>query len=73
MIIGDSNMELLASTEIQKRYIQETYDLSNHITNATQELEKKLIDRIIFNIPGNIFMQIFYRVQKSMITTHPIL
>ena len=42
MIIGDSNMELVASTEIQKRYIQETYDLSNHITNATQELEKNL-------------------------------
>ena len=33
MITGDSNIGLLASTEIQKRYIEvlETYDLNNNI------------------------------------------
>ena len=37
MITGDSNMDLLASTKIQKRFIKvhETYDLNNHITKAT--------------------------------------
>ena len=37
-ITGDSNIDLLASTEIQKRYIEvlETYDLNNHISKATR-------------------------------------
>ena len=54
MITGDSNIDLLASTEIQKRYIEvlETYDLNNHISKATR-IGKKLIDHIISNIPAN--------------------
>ena len=54
MIIGDSNIDLLASTEIQKIYIEvlETYDLNNHISKATR-IGKKLIDYIISNIPAN--------------------
>ena len=37
-ITGDSNIDLLASTEIQKRYneVLETYDLNNHISKATR-------------------------------------
>ena len=37
-ITRDSNIDLLASTEIQKRYIEvlETYDLNNHISKATR-------------------------------------
>ena len=37
-ITGDSNIDLLASTEIQKRYTEvlETYDLNNHISKATR-------------------------------------
>ena len=37
-ITGDSNIDLLASTEIQKRYIEvlETYDLNNHSSKATR-------------------------------------
>ena len=37
MITGGSNIDLLTSTKIQKRYIEvlETYDLKNHITKAT--------------------------------------
>ena len=43
MITGDSNIDLLASNEIQKRYIEvlETYDINNHITKAT-DLERNL-------------------------------
>ena len=54
IITGDSNIDLLASTKIQKRYIEvlETYDLNNHITKATWT-GKKLIDHIISNIPSN--------------------
>ena len=54
MITGDSNIDLLASTKIQKRYIEvlETYDLNNHITKATRN-GKKLIDHIISIIPAN--------------------
>ena len=54
MTIGDSNIGLLASTEIQKRYIEvlETYDLNNHISKATR-IGKKVIDHIISNIPAN--------------------
>ena len=54
MITGDSNIGLLASTEIQKRYIEvlETYDLNNNIWKTTR-IGKKLIDRIISNIPAN--------------------
>ena len=54
MITGDSNIDLLASTEIQKRYIEvlETYDLNNHISKATR-IGKTLIDHIISNIPAN--------------------
>ena len=52
MIIEDTNIGLLGSTEIGKRYIEvlETYDLNNHITKATWT-GKKLIDHIISNIP----------------------
>ena len=37
MITGDSNIDLLTSTKIEKRYIEvlETYDLNNHMTKAT--------------------------------------
>ena len=54
MITGDSNIDLLASTEIPKRYTEvlETYDLNSHITKATR-IGKKLIDHIISNIPAN--------------------
>ena len=54
MITGDSNIDLLASTEIPKRYIEvlETYDLNNHVTKATR-IEKKLADHIISNIPAD--------------------
>ena len=54
MITEDSNIDLLASTEIQKRYIEvlKTYDLDNHITKATRT-GKKLVDHIISNIPAN--------------------
>ena len=56
MIAGDSNIDLLASIEIQKRYIEvlETYGLNynNHITKANQ-IGKKIIDHIISNIPAN--------------------
>ena len=54
MITKDSNIDLLASTKIQKRYIEvlETYDLNNHMSKATQIVEK-LIDNIISNIPAN--------------------
>ena len=54
MITGDSNINLLASTGIQKRYIEvlETYDLNNDISNATR-IGKKLIEHIISNIPAN--------------------
>ena len=49
MITEDSNIDLLASTEIQKSYIEvlKTYDLDNHITKATRT-GKKLVDHIIF-------------------------
>ena len=52
MIIEDTNIGLLGSTETGKRYIEvlETYDLINHITKATWT-GKKLIDHIISNIP----------------------
>ena len=52
IITRDSNIGLLASTEIQKGYIEvfENYDFNNHITKATQT-GKKLIDHIISNIP----------------------
>ena len=52
MIIEDTNIGLLGSTEIGKRYIEvlETYDLNNHITKATWT-GKKLIHHIISNIP----------------------
>ena len=38
MITKDSNIDLLASTKIQKRYIEvlETYDLNNHMPKATR-------------------------------------
>ena len=54
MITGGSNIDLLTSTKIQKRYIEvlETYDLKNHITKATWT-GKKLIDHIISDIPTN--------------------
>ena len=54
MVTGDSNIAFLASTEIQKRYIEvlKTYDLNNHISKAAR-IEKNLIDHIIFNIPAN--------------------
>ena len=54
MITGDSNIDLLASNEIQKRYTEalETYDLNNHISKATR-IGKKLIGHIISNIPAN--------------------
>ena len=54
MITGDSNIDLLASTEIQKRYIEvlETYDLNNNIWKTTR-IGKKLIDHIISNISAN--------------------
>ena len=54
MITGDSNIDLPASTEIQKRYIEvlQTYDLKNCISKATR-IGKKLIDHIISNIPAN--------------------
>ena len=52
IITGDSNIDLLASTKILKRYIEvlETYDLNNHIKKATWT-GKKLIDHFISNIP----------------------
>ena len=48
IVTEDSNIDLLASTEIQKRYIAvlETYDLNNRISKATR-IGKKLIDHII--------------------------
>ena len=54
MITGDSNIDLLTSTKIEKRYIEvlETYDLNYHITKATWT-GKKLIDHIISDIPTN--------------------
>ena len=54
MITGDINIDLLASTEIPKRYIEvlETYDLNNHVTKATR-IEKTLADHIISNIPAD--------------------
>ena len=38
MITGDSNIDLLASSEIQKRYIDvlETYGLKNHINHTNR-------------------------------------
>ena len=74
MITGDSKIDLLASIEIQKRYIEvlETYDLNNHILKATR-IGKKLIDHIISNIQQTkFFIQMYYRVRQSVITTHPI-
>ena len=57
MITADSNIDLLASTEIQKRYmgVLETYDLNNQITKAART-GKKLIDYFISNIPANIIL-----------------
>ena len=54
MIAGDSNIDLLAPTEIQKRYIEvlETYDLNNHITKANR-IGEKIINHIISSIPAN--------------------
>ena len=54
MLTGASDIDLLTSTEIQKRYIEvlETYDLNNHITKATR-IGKKLTNHIISNIPAN--------------------
>ena len=54
MTAGDSSIDLLASTEIQKKYIEvlETYGLNNYITKANQT-GKKIIDHIISNIPAN--------------------
>ena len=54
MITVYNNTDLLASTEIQKRYIDvlETYDLNSHISKAIR-IGKKLIDHIISIIPAN--------------------
>ena len=54
MITVYNNIDLLASTEIQKRYIDvlETYDLNSHISKAIR-IGKKLIDHIISIIPAN--------------------
>ena len=37
IITGDCNIDLFASTKIQKKYIEvlENYDLNNHISKAT--------------------------------------
>ena len=54
IITGDCNIDLFASTKIQKKYIEvlENYDLNNHISKATQ-IGKTLIDHIVSNIPIN--------------------
>ena len=50
MITADNNIDLLASTEIQKRYIDvlETYDLNSHISKAI-----RIGKNIISIIPAN--------------------
>ena len=65
MITGGSNTDLLASTKIQKRYIEilETYDLNNHTTKAPR-IGKKLINHIISNTqPKEFFIEMYYLVQ----------
>ena len=52
--------------------VLETYDLNNHITKATRNGKKLYTISFPIFQQTKFFIQMYYRVRQSMITTHPI-